>query len=179
MDIVFSLPHLFYAKSNPTEDAAVLCELVECLARIDGLYLKYHPKTPSIYKSGVVYGRTDEWLPIPACRELGYADCKSVTAWRLAELRARGLNATPEHRWMKRADGVKDFHILLRLDDGTNEDPSKILGMGKDENAYFGPGNGGRAAPRVMAASNTDWDAKFRKASPPSNNGWGDGFRGR
>lgn len=159
MNITFGLPHLFSTSSNEVEDAAVLCELVEALARIDQLYLRHHPRTPSIYKSGIVYGRTQDWITIPACIDRGYADCKSVTAWRLAELRMRGLSARPVHRWVRRTDGAKDYHILVQHPDKW-EDPSKILGMGKNENAYFAHGE-----KRLPQRRPVNWNAHFRRVS--------------
>jgi len=82
----------------------------------------------------VRYGRTKLWEPIPALYARGYGDCKSVATARIAELRRQGIEAKPVFRWVERPGGIRDFHILVQKGDEF-EDPSKILGMGKDENA--------------------------------------------
>jgi hypothetical protein len=148
MDIVFRLSNVFHPGSDPAEDAYVLRSLLDCLIATDMAYLRYHA-APPLYKAGVVYGRTKEWLRIPDCIANRKADCKSLSAWRIAELRNAGAKANPTFRFRKRDNGtgIKDFHILVQTSTGY-EDPSRVLGMGKNEWAHFGGGqengNGGR-----------------------------------
>lgn len=133
MQIVFNLSDVFYPGSNQDEDAYVLRSLLDALISIDMAYLRNHATLP-LYRAGVVYGRTQEWERIPDVMLRGYADCKSLTAWRVAELRHKDLKANPVFRWRVRNDGsnVKDFHILVQTTTGF-EDPSRLLGMGNSE----------------------------------------------
>lgn len=135
MDITFSLPYVFFPGSNPEDNARALKALLECLINLDRAFLRNH-SVPSLYRSGVVYGRTKEWDTIPALYAKGYGDCKSLSAALIAEYRNAGIAADPVFRWVRnRLDGT-DYHILVRRVSGF-EDPSKVLGMGRDENVHF------------------------------------------
>ena len=120
----------------PVAGAMGLEVAVESLARLNQVYLRTHPHTPPLYRSGVVYLRdadlgtqdtpaTELWVTIPDCRRLGGADCKVLAAWRIAELReggdtaARCLLSRNGHLW----------HVRVRRGDGSIEDPSARLGM--------------------------------------------------
>jgi len=138
MQITFNLPHVFHPSSSKDDNAYALRALLEGLITINRAFLRTH-SVPSLYRSGVVYGRTKIWDSIPALYQRKYGDCKSLTAARIAELREEGYtNVEPVFRWIERPNGVKDFHILIRIGN-VWEDPSRKLGMGKDENAYFNP----------------------------------------
>lgn len=141
MEITFSLPHVFHPAASQAEEATALQLCLEFLISVDRAFLRLHPQK-SLYRSGVVYGRTQEWDTVPAVMARGYADCKSLSAWRIAELRERGVECRPVFRWVRRRDGHKDFHILVAVDrkgrtEPLWEDPSKILGMGSNENVWF------------------------------------------
>lgn len=142
MEITFSFPHVFHSTASRAEEAVALQICLEFLVSMNRAYLRHHsPK--SLYRSGVVYGRTQEWDSIPAVIERGYGDCKSLTAWRIAELRERKVECRPVFRWVQRRDGRKDFHILVAVDSKGKseplwEDPSKQLGMGQSESRWFG-----------------------------------------
>lgn len=150
MEITFNLPHAFEAGSSKVANAYTLHALLDCMVKINVQYLREHPNTPPLYKSGVRYGRTVIWEPIPALylpnkqrwfgrfwtpfgasggRKIG--DCKSLATARIAELIVAGRKARPEFRFLDRPDksGYLDFHILLFTDNGYEEDPSRILGM--------------------------------------------------
>lgn len=133
MQIALNLPHVFTADASPVENAKCLRALMTCLVHINMSYLQHHSVLP-LYRSGVVYGRTTLWEPIPAVIQRGYGDCKSLAAWLVAERRARYYCAKPVFRWIMRPDRGTDFHILVQTDAGF-EDPSKVLGMGTHENA--------------------------------------------
>lgn len=141
--ISFRFPHVFNPASSQVENARALQILLEALISLNMAYLEHHT-VPTLYKSGVVYGRTNEWDTIPALYERGFGDCKSLTAAQVAEYRRAGLQAFPVFRFIpRRSDGGLNFHILTQT--ATRfEDPSKVLGMGADENARFSPG------PRVL-----------------------------
>lgn len=135
MQITLDVPHVFYKDSPSEEDGQALRVLLNALIELDVAYLRTN-SVPSLHRSGVVYRRTKVFDTIPALYARGFGDCKSLTAARVAELRAAGANAEPVFRWIRRDDGGKNFHILVQTDDGF-EDPSRDLGMGRDENAQL------------------------------------------
>lgn len=133
MEICFTFPHAFVPGSNPVDNARTLRALLECLISINRAYLKTHT-VPTLYRSGVRYGRTVEWEPIPALYARRYGDCKSLSAALIAEYRNLGIEAYPTFRANpNRMTQVDDWHILVETPRGY-EDPSKVLGMGRHEN---------------------------------------------
>jgi len=137
MQITLNLPHVFYPGSSPKDNARVLRALLDCMVNINQAYLKDHSAL-GLYQSGVVYGRTKIWETIPALYQRGFGDCKSLTAALIAEYRNRGIEADPVFRfdYSKKRPGQINYHILVQTKYGF-KDPSKDLGMGVDENAYF------------------------------------------
>jgi len=139
MQIAYNLPHVFRPGALPEENARVLRIMLDCLISIDEAYLQNHAAV-DLYHSGVVYGRTRIWEPIPALYERGYGDCKSLSAALIAEYRKKGIACQPVFRWVKTKDpyraGETDYHILVQTAKGF-EDPSKVLGMGRNENARY------------------------------------------
>jgi len=141
MQITFSLPHVFYPGSNRDEDADALRDSLDYLIRLNLSFLRHTAVAP-LYQSGVRYGRTTIWDTIPALYKRGYGDCKSLTAALVAQYRIARIDCAPVFRWVRRNDGSgsTDYHILVQVapskqnPDGF-EDPSKVLGMGKNENA--------------------------------------------
>lgn len=135
MRICFNLPHVFGGQSTDVENAYVLRALLDCLVEIDVAYLKTHRNVPQLYSSGVVYGRTHGWEPIPALYRRGVGDCKSLTAALVAEYRMKNIEAHPVFRFIPNAKGGNDYHILVEVPNrngkrGTKfEDPSRELGM--------------------------------------------------
>jgi hypothetical protein len=165
MQITFNLPHVFYPGASKVDNAYALRVLLDTLVNLNLAYLRTH-KPPGLYQSGVRYGRTRIWEPIPALflpnkqRESLFnpfwvpmgekggdkkGDCKSLATARIAELQNEGIEAKPVFRFAKRQDdsGALDFHILVQVDRRISktgwEDPSRILGMGKEEVQRFGP----------------------------------------
>ncbi len=143
MQITYNLPHVFHGSSSSVENAIVLRILLDGLIAINTAYLAMHP-VPELYRSGVRYGRTTWWEPIPALYPRRYGDCKSLSAVKIAEYRRKGFRAEPVFRFVDNADGSTDYHILVltnAINEHVNaegfEDPSKVLGMGADENARF------------------------------------------
>lgn len=139
MEITYNLPHVFNPSANSEDNAYALRALLDCLTSINLGYLRNH-SVPHLYRAGVVYGRTKLWEPIPAILARGYGDCKSLTPWLLAQYKREGVEARPVFRWIKNPmTGATDFHILVErlLPNGTLvfEDPSRVLGMGANENA--------------------------------------------
>jgi hypothetical protein len=83
------------------------------------------------------------WLPES---DLIVHNCDNLVAWRIAELRASGINAQPWIKWQKvpksmmismghpshmvPEEGIDMVHVCVEWPDGHIEDPSKELGMG-------------------------------------------------
>ena len=84
-------------------------------------------RLPKLYKSGVRY-KTDGacWRNAIAVLENKKADCKSLAAYRAAELLLRGHNA----RVIVHRSGPHTLHARVWVD-GRIEDPSVRLGMKK------------------------------------------------
>lgn len=139
MEITFCLPHVFSPESSSVENAIVLRAALDFLIDVNVAYLRYHPYTPPLYMMGVRYGRTQIWDSIPALQARGYGDCKSLSAALIAQYRVRGIKATPAFRFMPKVGNSSDYHILVQVNNGQYEDPSKALGMGQNENRWFLP----------------------------------------
>ena len=101
-------------------------------------YLGEHPSTPLLYHSGVRYKRQDmdggqeDWHDIPSAIEAEKTDCKVLAAWRIAELRIRGVAAKLHILWNKirtKKGEVYLFHVQVMWPDNVIEDPSRVLGM--------------------------------------------------
>jgi hypothetical protein len=145
MQIIFNLPHVFRPSVSDADEmqlhvdnAYALRSLLECMVELNIGYMKFH-NCPPLYQSGVRYGRTIWWEPIPALYQRRRGDCKSLATALIAQYRMQGIGADPVFRFVMNGEGGidgTDFHILVQNEDGF-EDPSKVLGMGQDENARF------------------------------------------
>lgn len=129
----FIMPHAFEDGSSQKVNARALHALCEALIGIDLAFLQDF-RVPSLYNSGVRYGRTEEWLTIPALYMSKIGDCKSLACARIAELRKGGLVANPVFRWSPHPTKRLVYHILVQTEKGY-EDPSKVLGM--DQKAFY------------------------------------------
>lgn len=140
----FNLPGFFNTLSSQTDDDKALRILLDALIDINATFLEFHPNTPPLYPRNaqpvfiggpVFYARTQIWDPIPALYRRGYGDCKSLSAALIADLRRKGLEVEPVYRWVRAENPAKkgetNYHILVQHARGF-EDPSKILGMGKN-----------------------------------------------
>ena len=94
-------------------------------------------KVPPLYQCGVRYqnepeGTNEEFALIPVVLARKWGDCDDLAPWRCAELREQGENAKIRVSWkVYKPSGFALYHVTVRRADGTIEDPSKILGMGK------------------------------------------------
>lgn len=120
----------------------VLDIILEALVQIDILFLRLNPKTPKLYESGVRYyheGIKDEWFSVDEALHERLADCKGLSAWRVAELRESGedLAAKCTKKFAVIGDPTVGrlvlYHVLVQRGDGTIEDPSRKLGMNMPE----------------------------------------------
>ena len=116
----------------PTLDDEYLVPLLACLCQLNLIWLRRH-SAPPLYAAGIVYqsepAGQEHWRAIPHVLRLGYADCKSLAAWRVAELRMKGVAAACRHSWRDTERG-RLWHITVQFPTGRIEDPSRILGMG-------------------------------------------------
>jgi hypothetical protein len=135
MIIPIDMGYVFRSGSPPVEDSQALQALLELMVCLDRQFLRRHgQQVPRLYESGIRYGRTNEWLPYWVLLETRVGDCKSLATARCAELREQGMRVAMQHRWVRRRDGGKDFHILIEIQDESGtptgyEDPSKRCGM--------------------------------------------------
>lgn len=92
---------------------------------------------PDIYKTGVRYAREpfgqrdgrklicEEWITAHEAMTRGIADCEDLASWTAAQRRLEGdelAQAIPR-------PSAAGWHIVVRLGDGSIEDPSAKLGM--------------------------------------------------
>lgn len=130
--ILFKLG-LFSNEASRVPSERVLQAALELLYVADIEWLKMHPETPGIYQAGVRYQReivpAEIWKTPPYCIEDGVLDCEDAACWRSAELYVRhGIDARPAFTF-KKIGNLSLYHIVVKLPDGTIEDPSKKLGM--------------------------------------------------
>lgn len=91
---------------------------------------------PALYEAGVRYQREpfprEDWLDVLEVIQRRQGDCEDLACWRVAELRAAGVEARPGfiRRRVLTAEGWQTvYHIVVLWPDGRIEDPSRILGM--------------------------------------------------
>jgi len=89
---------------------------------------------PPLYRTGVRYrrepqspGRYEQWKTIKELVASKHGDCEDLAAARVAELKRQGVRAMI---WLSKHGPT--WHVLVRYPDGKIEDPSKVLGMGKE-----------------------------------------------
>ncbi len=91
---------------------------------------------PRLYESGVRYEREQQgrerWRRVDEAMAAGVGDCADLAAWRAAELRVR--RGEPARAIVYRS-GKRRFHAVVQRADGSIEDPSRALGMGKKRSA--------------------------------------------
>lgn len=103
-------------------------------------YLHANPGTPKLYDCNLRYERDapgkEWWKGIERILETKRADCKSLSAYRVAELRTCYGEDRPGN--LARFDVTPHqngsdvmYHVTVTRGDGSFEDPSRIFGMGK------------------------------------------------
>lgn len=113
--------------------AATLTAALEGLTAYNAAWLRAHPSAPPLYASGVRYQREEvgreSWQTLPDLFESLRGDCEDLAAARAAELQVTGED--PDARAVARHVRPGLWHIVVERGDGTTEDPSKALGMGR------------------------------------------------
>ncbi len=92
--------------------------------------LRANPRPP-LYEAGVRYTRHDpseRWQLPSETAARGGGDCEDLASWRCAELRLRGESC----RVVVKRTGPRVLHAVVERDDGSIEDPSRRLGMGRE-----------------------------------------------
>lgn len=89
---------------------------------------------PRLYNGSVRYerepkGRREVWKGIKAIFRDGFADCDDLSAARAGELQASGKD-TGARVYIYRS-GPRTLHAVVRRSNGSIEDPSRVLGMGR------------------------------------------------
>lgn len=85
---------------------------------------------PPLYRAGVRYRRergTERWQTCEQVFVAEAGDCEDLCAWRVAELRRAGEEGA---MCIVRRTGQTLWHVQVLREDGTIEDPSRLLGMG-------------------------------------------------
>lgn len=125
--ITFNLD-IFRDEADTQRSRKAMLACMQSLVIVNMGYLQRYGKTPTLYRSHVVYRAEPKgqefWQDIPTTFARGYGDCEDLACWRCAELNAAGVRAIPYIRWK----GPR-YHALVRLPDGRVEDPSLALGM--------------------------------------------------
>lgn len=103
--------------------------MLAALTAINVDWLRRNPLAPPLYLSGVRYQTEpkEDWLSIPEVWRRGSGDCEDLATWRAAELIVSGEPAIAY--WEQPVVGRRLYHILVRRNDNTIEDPSRVLGM--------------------------------------------------
>lgn len=115
------------------QTALVLRPILDALVKANRRFLRAH-NVPGIYESGVRYaneppGTTEEFAAIPIVLARKWGDCDDLAPWRVAELQEQGERASIRIQWKPMKNGRKMFHVLVRRENGSIEDPSALLGM--------------------------------------------------
>ena len=111
-------------------DPATLTALLAGYARAARVLLARRP-LPWLYDARVRYQREprgrERWqLPHETFR-VRVGDCEDLSIWRAGELQRAGVDAWP----LVYRTGRRQLHVVVALPDGTIEDPSRVLGMGR------------------------------------------------
>ena len=109
---------------------------VECLlyglARLSALQIRDGRVTVRLYEAGIQYRREplgrEGWQSAHQTMLRGDGDCEDLVAWRVAELWILGESGASPRCYAPRQGLI---HCVVRRANGSSEDPSKILGMGK------------------------------------------------
>lgn len=102
---------------------------LELFTKINQLYLNAHRDEPELYKAGVKYGLGNKlaWFTAPLLLDRRVGDCKDLCAYRVAWLRVFG-NEPGASCYLKDVRPGQ-WHVQVKRQNGTIEDPSVKLGM--------------------------------------------------
>lgn len=122
------------AGENPELFASAIRHFLEGVIEINRASIRAGQIGP-LYQSGVVYQDEppdyESIVDALTTYSYGVGDCAHLSAWRVAELREAGENASITIEWNE-SIYEPDFllyHVQVRRGDGSIEDPSALLGM--------------------------------------------------
>lgn len=105
--------------------------ILESLSAVWARLMKAYP-LPPLYQAGIRYreepnlGSGLEEVAMPwRCYKRRWGDCDDLVCYRVAELRARGEQATVQ---VLRRRGTRNFHVTVRRASGAVEDPAVRCG---------------------------------------------------
>lgn len=139
---------LFLGEQDRERSERAMHFLLHALCCINYEYLRTYG-APPLYRSGVRYDNAragkKEWQDIPKTLALRNGDCKDLACWLVAEDWRRGVRSRPFIRYKTkqyrdaqgRTHNFSLYHVLVQRPGGALEDPSRALGMGRDEWAPF------------------------------------------
>lgn len=118
---------------NSIEGLTGLLDALEVLVINNTSYLERHPRVPGPYESGVRYHLEKEghedWLGVEALLARGLGDCEDLASYLASWYRARkGIFAKVVLKRFSKGGKVW-YHAVVKLPNGTIEDPSAKLGM--------------------------------------------------
>lgn len=144
---------LAFGTFNGPDDAAIseaqLRIILDAWVRCDELELRYYPRIPDLYSSGIVYHldddeNDDDWCDVLRTIDHGGGDCEDLVCWYTAECRVRkGLPAIADLKrgfFDEYVEGrgivtMDRIHVFTRIapcpsyPQGAIVDPSRDLGM--------------------------------------------------
>jgi hypothetical protein len=115
------------------QDKANYLGLIDCIVEIN-LWCLSQWSFPSLYDSRVLYA-SEPWgqevfQTVPALYLRGLGDCEDLVAARVSELRNHGYYAKANMSQSGRSpSGGRLFHFTVLHENGSIEDPSRLLGM--------------------------------------------------
>ena len=102
--------------------------MLACLVKLNRSIIRRGSFKP-LLQSGVRYrresGTGEQWQTIDQLYRRGEGDCEDLATARCAQLQEQGVNCTVE---LLRT-GRRLLHAVVKLPDGTIDDPSRALGM--------------------------------------------------
>lgn len=112
--------------------ALAIKPILEALVMVDQIFLRTH-RVAHPYSGCLRYrpepdDGVEEFASAPVVYKRGWGDCDDLAPLLCAWYRNRGEKAKIRVQWKRTSKG-KLYHILVRREDGTIEDPSRILGM--------------------------------------------------
>ena len=109
-------------------------EILQGLARANAAAWSLYPNMPRLYESGTRYvrenrGQREQWKSYPVILKTKQADCDDLSAARVGELIATGEDPGATVHIYRTSP--RTLHAVVLRSDGTIEDPSRVLGMGR------------------------------------------------
>lgn len=120
----------------------VLRVLLGALYEIDCDQWARNPQWPGLFESGVRYKReprgVEEWQDVAETLRRGHGDCEDLACMLASQITVReGVRAVPDFTLREipdmNGDITRMFHIFVRLPGGRRIDPSRHLGMGRND----------------------------------------------